>query len=159
MLNAALTKTQVIGYNRVSILNRSRAKIVIKCLNAVNSQVNNDSLCGLFQDFLIVGPKPETSDATSSIIDQAGCFTMSHRPSAMNEVAKKMISNLVIFFSPYFKDKKKIKIQIKATASVIQAPTPAPPYTCSAQVIELAIDQIKNVKVCGTVLLARISRT
>ena len=129
------------------ILNFSKAKILSPCLKAVNSHVNKDSLYGLLQDFLTVGPKPETSVATRRIIDHTGCFTTSQRKSATNEVIKKIISSFVISFSPYFKDKKKIKIHMSETTSVIQAPTPAPPCTCRAQVIELAILHIKKVKV------------
>lgn len=157
-LNIKLTTTQTTGYNKVNMLNCSRAIIPNAWRKAVSSQVKRVSSCGLFQDFLMVGPKPSTSVATINITDQTGWSAPSQRKSATKENSKNATSKNVMFFSPYFRDKKKIKIQIAETANVIHDPTPAPPCTCNAQVIELATPQIKNVKVCGTVFLLMMSR-
>ena len=89
--------------------------------------MNNVSECGLFQDFLIVGPKPNTSVSTISITDKTGCLTTSQRKRENKASTKNNTSKMVILFSPYLRQRKKINMHTAETAKVIHAPTPAPP--------------------------------
>ena len=69
MLNATFAIVHAMGCSKVRVLNCSKAIIPSACRKAVASQVNRDSSNGSFQDFLIVGPKPETPVATKRMID------------------------------------------------------------------------------------------
>src|SRR3989338_415438 len=70
--NPRLAAVHATGYNSVKILNCSSAKIPSACLPAAICQVNSVSECGLFQDFLTVGPNPRTSVRTTRMTDQRG---------------------------------------------------------------------------------------
>ncbi len=65
------------------------------CLNAATHQVNKVSECGLFQDFVTVGPKPKISVRTTSITDKTGCFTTSQRKRENRARIKNTISEIV----------------------------------------------------------------
>lgn len=72
-----------------------------------------------------MGTKPSISIDETRMTDSIGCLANNHRTRAKRERTKKIVSEVVISFSPCLRPNKNITKHIIAAASVTNAPGPA----------------------------------